>query len=138
MNQCWFKKCLVFVPIGDIRPEFRALKHVEAQGKILRDSVSRVFRSQQLWIPTVWGKITDRKLVSVFGFLYLKNTIHSKTQLIDFLGGLNLLKYMKCWEQWLTHSKRYVNVYYKALNPTLWIFLNVLWLISLYLDLYLT
>lgn len=72
---------------------------MEAQGKILRDSVSRVLMSQQLWTSTPWGKITvlgDGELVSVFEFLHLKNTIHSKTQLIDFLGGLNLLKYMKC------------------------------------------
>lgn len=62
----------------------------------------------QVWSLNPWVWITvlcDCKLVSVFGFLHLKNGIYSKTQLIYFLEGLNMLKCRKCWEQWLTHSK---------------------------------
>lgn len=75
--------------------------------------------------------------VFVFVFLHLKHGISSRTQLTDFFKGWNKLKYMKCWEQWLTHSKCCVNVYYHiALNSVLCF--SLMHFIFLRLDLYLT
>lgn len=113
VNQCWFKKCLVLVPLGDIRPEFcestmRGLARVSAE-----------CLWAQLWGLNPWVEITVLcvyKLISMFGFQHLKNGIYSKTQFIDYLEELNLLKHRKCgW-----HNKCYANAYcYVALKSVL-------------------